>query len=209
MKTKIPLTRALPLAEKIRDALSPGCERIEIAGSIRRRKHIVGDIEIVAIPKFCPDLETQLSLFGDPPKMVSALELLLNNLVRNKDNFRRGHKAGDLHKNFLVKIDEDGSEVFLDLFLTTAEQWGYILALRTGPGDFNRMWVTQKRKGGLLPDDYRFEGGWLIGPDGECIQTPEEEQIFDLIGKQIAPERRDNWRYYFYFPYYGNVRITE
>jgi DNA polymerase (family 10) len=199
MKTKLALARAIPLAEKIKAAISPACERIEIAGSIRRRKATVGDIEIVAIPKLCPDLEAQLSLFGEPPKMVSALDLLLNNLVREKDNFRRGEKDGVLYKNFLVQFDDDGSEIGLDLFLTTPDQWGYILALRTGPGDFNKAWVTQKSKGGILPDEYHFEGGWLIGPDGIRIPTPEETDIFCLLGdgQVIAPENRDNWRYYY------------
>jgi DNA polymerase/3'-5' exonuclease PolX len=196
MKIKLKLSRAHSLAEKIKNALAPACERIEIAGSIRRRKPTVGDVEIVAIPKFMPDMEAQLSLFGDPPMMVSALDLLLDNLVRNKDNFCRGDKDGELYKNFLVQIDEDGSEVGLDLFLTTKEQWGYILALRTGPGDFNKVWVTQKSKGGLLPDDLYFEGGWLCDELGQQA-TPEECDVFDLIGGTIPATDRDQWRKYY------------
>lgn len=198
MKTKLKLAQALPLAEKIKAALSPACERIEIAGSVRRRKATVGDIEIVAIPKFCPDLEAQLSLFGEPPKLVSALDLLLEKLVSGKNHFKWGTKNGDLYKNFLVQFNSDGSEIGLDLFLTTADQWGYILALRTGPGDFNKVWVTQKSKGGLLPDEHHFEGGWLCDESGQRA-TPEESDIFELLGdgRVIPPENRDNWRYYF------------
>lgn len=196
MKTKLKLSQALPLAEKIKDALTPACERIEIAGSVRRRTSTVGDIEIVAIPKFMPDMEAQLSLFGDLPKMVSALDLVLNNLVRNKDNFFRGDKDGELYKNFLVQIDEDGSEVGLDLFLTTAEQWGYIFALRTGPRDFNKAWVMQKSKGGLLPDNFYFEGGWLCDELGQRA-TPEECDVFDLIGGTIPATDRGQWEKYY------------
>jgi DNA polymerase/3'-5' exonuclease PolX len=203
VKTKLKLAQALPLSEKIRDALSPACERIEIAGSIRRRKPTVGDIEIVAIPKLCSALEAQLSLFGEPPKMVSALDLLLDNLVRSKDNFHRGDKDGDLYQNFLIEIDEE-SEIGLDLFLTTPDQWGYIYALRTGPGDFNRAWVTQKSKGGLLPDEYHFEGGWLH-KDGQRIPTPDESDIFDLFGGIIPATDRDQWRKY--YPSYGKVMV--
>jgi DNA polymerase/3'-5' exonuclease PolX len=196
MKTKLKLAQALPLAKKIKAALSPACERIEIAGSIRRRRATVGDIEIVAIPKLCPDLEAQLSLFGDPPKMVSALDLLLSNLVREKDNFRHNNKDGDLYKNFFVMFDEDGSEIGLDLFLTTPDQWGYIMALRTGPGDFNKAWVTQKSKGGLLPDNCYFKGGWLCDELGQRA-TPEESDIFELIGGTIPAAERDQWRRFY------------
>lgn len=45
------LAQALAIAEKVKALLAPHCERIEIAGSIRRKKPDVKDIEIVAIPK--------------------------------------------------------------------------------------------------------------------------------------------------------------
>src|SRR3990167_7360212 len=45
------LARAQEIAAQVLAELSPFCERCEIAGSIRRRKPEVGDIEIVAIPK--------------------------------------------------------------------------------------------------------------------------------------------------------------
>lgn len=195
MKTKLSLARALPLAAKIKDALSPACERIEEAGSLRRRKNPIGDIEMVAIPKMCPDLEGQLSLFGDPPKMVNMLDLLIGKLVSEKNHFTWGNKNGDLYKNFLIQFNSDGSRIGLDLFITTPEQWGYIFALRTGPAEFNRAWVTQQSKGGLLPDEYQFEGGWLRGPDGRRINTRNERDFFDLIlGWMIPPEDRDQWQ---------------
>jgi DNA polymerase/3'-5' exonuclease PolX len=192
------LLQAEKLTEKVKEALSPGCERIQEAGSVRRHRPLVGDIEIVAIPKLIPELPAQLSILGDPPQMVSALDILLEKLVKEKPHFRRGDKNGTLFKNFLIEYDDDGSEIGLDLFLTTPEQWGYILALRTGPGEFNQAWVTQRRKGGLLPDEYSFSGGWLYKA-GQRVPTPEEADIFRLIGDgtTLSPEERDNWRRYY------------
>jgi DNA polymerase/3'-5' exonuclease PolX len=46
--------QALAIAERTRAALAPYCDRIEIAGSIRRRNPSVKDIELVAIPRQVP-----------------------------------------------------------------------------------------------------------------------------------------------------------
>ena len=50
------LEKAEKIARKYVDLLAPFCERIEIAGSTRRKKPEVGDIEIVCIPKQINDL---------------------------------------------------------------------------------------------------------------------------------------------------------
>ena len=47
---KIELAEAHRLAEKIVALVSPAMDRVEIAGSIRRKKPVVGDIELVGIP---------------------------------------------------------------------------------------------------------------------------------------------------------------
>lgn len=50
-KTRWPHAEALEIAEEIKEALAHHCERIEIAGSIRRKKPEVGDIELLFVPK--------------------------------------------------------------------------------------------------------------------------------------------------------------
>ena len=45
------LETAQPIAKRVKEELTPHCERIEIAGSIRRGKPIVHDIDIVLIEK--------------------------------------------------------------------------------------------------------------------------------------------------------------
>jgi DNA polymerase/3'-5' exonuclease PolX len=50
--------RPLPDAERIAAArvadLAPAHARIQVAGSVRRRTEVVGDIELVAIPRYAP-----------------------------------------------------------------------------------------------------------------------------------------------------------
>lgn len=53
-----PLERARKIAERIREELRPYCEKIEIAGSIRRERPEVGDIDLVALPR--EGMETEL-----------------------------------------------------------------------------------------------------------------------------------------------------
>ncbi|MEM4325979.1 MAG: hypothetical protein QXU40_01635 [Candidatus Pacearchaeota archaeon] len=52
------------LAERIVKRLSPFCKKIEIAGSIRRKKKNPRDIDIVLIPKDREIIEEEISKFG-------------------------------------------------------------------------------------------------------------------------------------------------
>jgi len=49
---RVSLAEAAADAEAFVAAVSPWCERIEVAGSVRRGKRDVGDVEYVVIPKF-------------------------------------------------------------------------------------------------------------------------------------------------------------
>lgn len=53
-KQRWPLKEALIIAETLANVLELRCERIIIAGSIRRRRDTVGDIEMLYIPRFEP-----------------------------------------------------------------------------------------------------------------------------------------------------------
>src|SRR5436309_8123113 len=59
-KTERPLPEAERIAAAIVADLAPSCARIQVAGSVRRHKEVVGDIELVAIPRYAP-----AGLFGD------------------------------------------------------------------------------------------------------------------------------------------------
>lgn len=151
--------RAKVLAERIAATLRPGCERVEIAGSIRRLKADVGDIEIVAIPK-------RAGFFEE-----SALDPILQSIV-DDGRFAR-IKNGDKYKQFL--LPKSGCK--LDLFLCEPETWGVIFTLRTGPADFSQRLVTQRCKGGLLPSDLRVQDG-RVRRRMDVLDTPEEADFF-------------------------------
>ena len=86
-----------------------------------------------------------------------------------------------------------------------------IFAIRTGPGDFNRLLVTSQRFGGACPKDRKVAGGrvWFIDPgredlarmaaskfakraergeiDASLIPTPTEEDFFRQLGMPCWP----------------------
>lgn len=165
-KIRLPLKQAQSLTDKIIAALSPGCQRIEAAGSIRRQRPEVGDIEIVAIAR--PDLD-------------NAIE----NLVLDK-RLIRGDKNGKKFKNFLVPAVPG---LGLDLFIPTRETWGVIFTIRTGPAEFSQKLVTQQNKGGFLPSDLHVKEG-RVWRGEVALPTKEEADVFKLLGWYIEPERR-------------------
>lgn len=179
---KMPLVEASKLAEALRSALEPGCERIAIAGSVRRRKPMIGDIEICAIPRFQEDL------FGGAAG--SILDAILERLVAEKRLERI--KGGDRYKQYLVV--RAGCK--LDIFCATPENFGCVLMIRTGPAPFSHRLVTPKgvrtsAGEGILPQGYRFAEGRLWCGD-EAISTPDEDAIWRVLGiEAIAPEDRE------------------
>ena len=67
---KRPYDQVLTVANCLVTALHPACHRIEIAGSLRRKKTMVGDIEIVAVPIL------HTNLIGDPMDTSEVDDLL-------------------------------------------------------------------------------------------------------------------------------------
>jgi hypothetical protein len=107
-KQRIPLARARIIAGEVLDLLSPVCERIEIAGSVRREKATVGDIEILCAPRVRH--ETQMDLFGQatgPTHTYSELDELCTGLLADKRLSYRlnavGHRAGWGDRNKLAR----------------------------------------------------------------------------------------------------------
>jgi DNA polymerase/3'-5' exonuclease PolX len=152
--------QALEIAEKTKALLAPHCERIEIAGSIRRRKPDVGDIEIVAIPK-----PYDIGLFE------SGIVTVVNQWQKVK---------GELPCKYTQRILPEG--IKLDLFFANRENWGLIFAMRTGSAEYShKVLATEWVKSG-----YKGKGGYLYS-NGERVTIPEEKDLFKLIGVPFAP----------------------
>jgi DNA polymerase/3'-5' exonuclease PolX len=166
---------ATQLSNEICSSLA-GVARAQVAGSVRRQKENVKDIEIVAIVNSWDDLFDSLTPFGQfikpgvpdiipwPPKHNSKyVRMLLN----------------------------DGLK--LDFFVANPENWGGLFMMRTGSGvgpdgnPFNgftpRMFMRWKQVS---------NGGKMVGcmptlPDGRSVIVHEEEEFFQLLGVKWTP----------------------
>ncbi len=123
------LEKAKAIAEKIKAILESSCDRLIIAGSIRRRKPEVGDIELLVIPKYVGgvdilDAKIQTMIYYD------MLGYRLNKL---------GSKVYGPKNKLMVHIP---SGIGLDVFSTTAECWPVALVVRTGGKVTNQQWIS-------------------------------------------------------------------
>ena len=184
------LATADRIAGQIVDLLQLFCHRIEIAGSVRRRRPDVGDIEVVAIPK-----PYDVGLFE------SGLAAVVNRWPKVKGELgpqcrytqRLVPFTGMLKDTRLVinhRTGEPGAwTVQLDLFMPTPEAWGLIFAIRTGSAAFSHCMLakTWSRMG------YKSEGGVLVHRQtGEVRTFAEETDLFSFLGLPwVPPEKRE------------------
>lgn len=183
MKTKLPLHHASRLANRIVELLAPHCERIDVAGSIRRECEQVGDIEIVAQPH-----TIAADMFGN--KRVPVLEFMQALAL-----FR--HQAGNIQSGearYLKYAVPTGwaecPEIQLDLFLPQPHDYYRQLAIRTGSANYAKNWLAWNW----------VRLGWVGTADG-LRRTDECEKRGDrwvCVGRNptLPPVWRNEWEFF-------------
>lgn len=187
MKTPLPAVEVAQVAEELRDRLRPFCERIEVAGSLRRGKPIVSDIELVMVPH----TSAILDLFGEPTGhhdnyLFDELSRMRNEgiLVDRPDKHGRPAFGERFQRVLYKRIPTDLFSVF------PPAQWGVIYLIRTGPAEFNMNLVKPRHQGGLQPTGIRIEDG-QVHDRGQALRTPEEIDVFNAYGiPYIEPRNR-------------------
>lgn len=185
----IPLTEATLIAKRVIMALAPFCERIEVAGSIRRLKPEVHDIEIVFVPKqtlYVAPVITTTNLFGDS----TSIKVGEDEVIRHP-GFAEAYRTvchqnfqgavGDPSKNKYIKGREIQSGAQVDLFGCRLENWGNIFMIRTGSADFSHMMAKRWNQFGWHSKD-----GVLIKGGTEKVFA-EEEDLFEFLHLVVPP----------------------
>jgi DNA polymerase/3'-5' exonuclease PolX len=160
------ITQAQTIADRVKAELSPHCERIEIAGSVRRQKPDVKDIEIVMIPK-----PYDVGLFA------SGIATVIEQWPKVK---------GDLPCKYTQRILPEG--IKLDIFIAQEVNWGWILALRTGSSDYNIAVLLPR----LKQHGYTAKDGLIYDQEGSLVRVYEEAHIFEMCGLgYVSPHLRN------------------
>lgn len=168
--TKLPYREAMAIAGDLLVRLETACERILIAGSLRRMKPEIGDIEIVAIPKI---EDVMADMFGQHIE-GSGRNLLNERLVELGVTITKGVKDDAKFRQFTWR------DVPVDLFVTTPECWGVIATIRTGSAEFSHWLMTERRKNGGCPSHLKVKEGriWFAS---EPLSTPNEIDVFRTL----------------------------
>ena len=112
------LEKAKVIADKVVAKLEPYCDKIQVAGSVRRQKPFVNDIDIVLIPRDRAALDQTLMVMGHY-KMAG---------------------------NKITRVEMDS--IPLDIYFATPETFATLLLIRTGSTENNiRLCSVAKRKG--------------------------------------------------------------
>lgn len=176
---------AVEIAKSFIDRIDDCCDRLVVAGSLRRRLAMIGDIEVVAVPK----LETRMAgLLADRTVVDDHLAARLECMLIDGDVAKRLDRNGAPRWGPTLKF-LTYRDARVDLFCPDAGRFGWILALRTGPAAFSRQLVvrpdrrTKDGRPGLLPPTLAPADGWLTDRmSGRRVETPEEADVFRLFG---------------------------
>jgi len=173
----ISLKAAKMKATEFKYQLEPLCEVVRVAGSVRRNEARVHDIDFVCIPKFKPVRDPE-SLFP-PHKMVNRVIAWLNE--PGNDEFYQVKGGPRMQKIIFQHLP-------VKIYMTTLQQFGRMLAIRTGPENY-----TKKMAARWVQLGYHGVKGELVN-EHDPTDKPEfktEKDFFSwLCWEFVKPEAR-------------------
>lgn len=180
------LSHAQQIAQELIVILSPFCDRIEVAGSVRRRKNICKDIELVIIPKIEIVKE---GLFGDKERIIYPIDKFFWDDSRFEFRLSKDGKRmyGDKNKLLLFDAIEFGW-IALDIF--TADESNYMMVkfIRTGGAETNKLIAVTANKYKM---NLRIYESCFEDRRGNKYVMKSEEEIFKFLGlNYLSPEKR-------------------
>jgi DNA polymerase/3'-5' exonuclease PolX len=171
--------KAKRIADRLVEIFAPHSDIINIAGSVRRKKPEVKDIELVVLPRVMGGIETAIAAVADT-------------IVKGKPNGR--------YMQILLK---GGVGLKLDLFMPAMADYYRQYAMRTGSADYSAKvlaggwrrigWCGTDKGMRKTADCIMEKGKWkCIKLDAELPPAwQSEEEFFDWIKvKWVEPEIR-------------------
>jgi DNA polymerase (family 10) len=163
---RVPLNVAADVAERIVAAISaiPGCERCEQAGSLRRVRDTIGDVDILAAAADSGPLMAGLVA------LPGVTEVIASGDTKTSVRISTGHPA-------------QGGSIQVDLRVVPAACWGAALQYFTGSQAHNvavREIAVRKK---LKLSEY----GLFEVETGDLIVSATEDEVYERLGMQWVP----------------------
>ncbi len=164
---RFPAQIARAVAEKLVAELRPAVERIEIAGSLRRNRPLVHDIDVVA----------------SPSGAGTEIEIVLRKLVE-RGSLMPVRDGGKI-KHFVASK----TGIPIDIYFATAETFATLLLIRTGSKNHNIKLAVRAQELGLK---LRASGDGIEKGDGTRISVGCEEDVFRILDlPYLLPQERE------------------
>lgn len=183
-KPKFPRAAALDVARELVAALKPVTDRLVVAGSLRRRKLQVGDVEILYVPKLHEERD---GLFDTKQANLAdrALAHLLGAGVISRRRNALGSEIWGARNKLAV---HKASGIPVDLFEATDENWFNYLVCRTGGAESNiRIASTAQARGWTWKP---YDRGFL-DERGLWVPVACERDVFEFLGlRYLEPWQR-------------------
>ena len=178
VEKRIPLWDALEMSERIVKDLQklPEVENIDIAGSIRRRKETIGDLDILLT---CRQKDRQR---------------VIDHFI-GVEGVKRVLAKGDTKASILIKETDQPTakkrmiDRQVDLRIVEPEEWGAALVYFTGSKQHNVHIRRIAQDQGLKVNEY----GVFKEPQNKRIASRNEEEVYQSLGLQwMPPEIRED-----------------
>jgi DNA polymerase/3'-5' exonuclease PolX len=177
--------QALDIARAVWPVLKPHCERLDIAGSIRRKRPEVKDIEMLVVPRVEEYTDETADLFVSEAIVRTRRVPGFAQAVRGLGVIEKGKPEDGKYVKVLLNAGTPDA-IALDLFIVYPQSWGYQMAIRTGSWEFSRLIAARWVRLGYIGD----EG--VLTKNGRKINLPEEADLFTLLRMAVPPpERRE------------------
>ena len=160
---------ALEIVEELRSALPDGTiDRLEIAGSLRRWRETIGDLDILVVSQ-------QPVMVMEAFRALSVVDDVIG--------------AGDTKSSIVLT-----SGLQVDLRVVEAQHWGAALQYFTGSQAHNVAVRELALKQGWSLNEYGLTAtGKGDGPEGEERFFTEEEDLYQFLGiDYVPPQMREN-----------------
>jgi len=177
--------------------LASFCERWEIAGSIRRKKAFVSDVEVVYIARMVekkPAGTVQMGFDFLPPEdgekvsaMKEEIDALIEKGILEKRIFEQGQTMYGPNLQFVRHVE---TGIPIDFFACCDETWYTTLVTRTGSKDWVEELATRAKAQGY--GWHPGGAGFTRSSDKKVFPVRSEEEAFQFVGMPVLPpEKRE------------------